>query len=110
MRQFFIGLFLGAALMYAIQPATSLVFGRTYWVKAIKSHYPHVNDNSQTNVIVWIKGREGHTKEVFCEFAPDVQFRGNDEIGWTGLTRIRVKGVANTWAGGEHSFYAEKLE
>ncbi len=79
----------------------------TYYVKSISSHYPHSNDNSETTVIVWNKGKQGHVKKVLCAFPPETKLRGNNSNGWTGIEKIKIGKKYKTYLFGKISYLCD---
>jgi len=114
MKKFCLGLILGliSGIVLSVLWFTfgNTIFGQTYTVKSIESHYPQGDNNSQTTIIVYLKGKSGHTKEILCAFPPDVILEGNNETGWSGLEKVRIGGVAEEFMFGKVSYYAEKIE
>lgn len=109
MKSFILGVIVGVFFSYywfVVRPAS----GKVYTVQSIKSHVPQKNANSQTHIVVYLEGDSGHVKEIFCEFPPDLKLEGSETSGWSGLNRIRVKGVATRKPGSETSYYCEKVE
>ena len=52
-----------------------------YTVHSVQSHYPHKNANSQTTLVVYMKGETGHVMEVECGFPPGFRLTEEDRKG-----------------------------
>lgn len=110
MKKLCVGLISGIVLSVLWFTLGDTTFGQTYTVKSITSHYPRGDNNSQTTIIVYLKGNSGHTKEILCAFPPDVILEGSNETGWSGLEKVRIRGVAEEFMFGRVSYYAEKIK
>jgi hypothetical protein len=110
MTRFILGVIVGAFASYywfVVKPESK---EKTYTVQSIQSHSPQKNANSRTHIVIYLEGESGHVKDLFCEFPPDLKLDGNESIGWRGLRRVKVKGVATKNPKGEPSYYCEKIE
>ena len=110
MKKFFLGLAAGIFISVIWFNFSEKIFGKSYTVKSIQSHYPQGDNNSETTLIVYLKGNSGHTKEVLCAFPPTLKLVGSNEGRWTGLKKVRIKGPAQKYMFGKISYYAEKIE
>jgi hypothetical protein len=108
--RFVLGLATGVLLVLAIQWGYPRIAGRVYVVRSIGSYYPHKNENAQVTLTVYERGKSGHVRQVLCLFPPDFQLQGDNEHGWTGIGRVRLKGVAERYMFGEIGYRAEKVE
>ena len=110
MKNFFLGLVVGICLSVLWFSFSEKMFGKIYMVKSIQSHYPQGEQNSETTLIVYLKGNSGHTKKILCAFPPSLRLVGNNEIVWAGLKKVKIKGPAQQYMFGKISYYAEKIE
>ncbi len=110
MKNFILGLIIGVCLTATWFYLPEIFFGKIYTVKSIESHYPHGDKNSETTIIVFLKGDTGHTKEILCAFPPSIKLVGSNENGWAGLKKVRIKGPAEKYMFGTVSYYAEKVQ
>ena len=113
MKKFISGLLIGtlSTVSYFIYQDREVVQEPdTYWVKSINSHTPNENGNQAADILVYMKGKSGHTKEMQCVLPPDLKLEGNNETGWTGIKRIKITGIEGTYMFGVSRFYALKLE
>jgi hypothetical protein len=107
---FGLGLATGVLLVLTVQSVHSSIAGRVYVVRSVQGYYPHENENTQVTLILYEKGESGHVKEVLCLFPPGFQLQGDSEHGWTGIRRVRIKGVAQEFAYGRIGYRADKIE
>ena len=107
---FVLGFATGVLLVIAVQSVYPIMAGRVYAVRSVQSYYPHDTENTQVTLVVYEKGESGHVKEMLRLFPPGFQLQGDSEHGWTGIRRVRVKGVAQEFAYGKVGYRADKLE
>lgn len=110
MKKYLMGFICGLMAMILWIYVSPKLFGKVYMVKSVSSHYPHHNENTQTTLIVYERGDSGHVKEVLCIFPPDFKLEGNEEKGWSGIKKVRIKGAAERFMFNQVGYYAEKVE
>lgn len=98
MKNFFVFIL----LIFIVCVMTSCIFNEEYSVRSVESHYEHKNENSQTQLIIYVSGSSGHVEKLFCEFAPGVKVEG--------IKRVRKKGKARKWQLGSVSYYCDRVE
>jgi hypothetical protein len=107
-KQVIIGIVIGISIAVAGFTLKDKYSAKSYMVHSVKSHYSHDNANSQTDIVVYVKGNSGHVMEVFCAFPPD--FRLTDEEmrgGW----KVKVTSkVAEKFLLGQVSYRCERVE
>ena len=77
--------------------------GDIHYVQSVSSHYSKRNENSQTELVVYLDGKKGHLKKVHCEFSPDTKI-------YKTLNKVLIKGVSNKYMFGKVGHYCEKIE
>lgn len=86
-----------------------------FTVKAIQSHYPHSDDNSQTTLIIYDSGNTGFVRKILCLFPPDFQLDGGlsslfgRDPPLTGIRKVRLLKKADQFAGID-DYFCEKVE
>ena len=98
-----IGVIIGTASSWGYFVYLPTKIGGVHQVKSIQSHYPKENSNSETIIVVFIKGNSGHVKEVLCQFAPDVV------VSKESLKKVRVKGVSQQYAFGQVGHFCDPI-
>ncbi|MCK9360902.1 hypothetical protein M0Q28_01600 [Patescibacteria group bacterium] len=123
--------------LYGLGAIVILTFGgywfffkpKEYIVRSISSHYEHLNDNSETTLIVYESGDSGNVKQVLCLFPPDFHLDNNvtsnakppgTTLTWkeieasvkpfTGIKKVRVLKEARQYMFGEVGYYCEKVD
>ena len=109
-RGFLPGIGVGIVLVLVVQWVYPRVAGRVYVVRSIESYHPHKNENAEVGLTVYEKGESGHVQHIVCEFPPDFQLQGDSEHGWTGIRRVRLRGLIMVSAFGTEVYRAEKVE
>ncbi len=110
MKKFILGILVGILLTWFWFNYSDDILAETYVVKSIQSHYAHGEQNSQTTLIVYLKGSSGHTKEILCAFPASLELAGSNDTSWSGIRKVRINGEAERFMYGKVSYYADKIE
>lgn len=120
---FLVGTVLGGGFTYY----WFVEYPKTQWevftVASIKSHYPHPDDNSETNLSVYLEGDSGHVIDLLCLFPPEFSLEGGPVPSyakmllenkkspkWTGIKKVRKKQKAKEYLFGQVGYFCEKVE
>lgn len=106
--QIVVGILIGISITVAWFTLKDEPSAKIYTVHSVKSHYSYENANSQTKLVVYVKGKTGHVMPVFCAFPPNFQLTENEmKGGW----KVKVTNeVAERFLLGETSYFSEKVE
>jgi hypothetical protein len=76
---------------------------KIYSVKSIESHYPHENGNSETTLIIYLKGSSGHVDEILCQFPP------NQKVTADNIKKVQVKEISNKYMFGAVGYFCDPV-
>lgn len=87
---------------------------KTYYVHNIQEHSPHNDENSFAQLQVYVNGKAGHTKQLYCYFPPGTEFAcqigtgvyAGHHLNCTGLNKVKTLGVQGKFLS-DYAYYCE---